>query len=155
MQRALKKIADGVGLRCRHAGAARMSCERHLLATGSRRRTRSTGRIRGYHSVSQTVAAPNEVTPDQFGRYIELALRQGFRFVPASPIARSGGGPTDLAMAFDDGWSSALTEVAPILRDPSIPWTLFVVSGWSDHVSDWAKGTILTWHDIGSEARGA
>lgn len=54
----------------------------------------------------------------------------------------------DLAITFDDGWTSVLSEAAPILRDYGIPWLLFVVTSWSDHQSAWAKEFILPWRDI-------
>lgn len=54
----------------------------------------------------------------------------------------------DLAITFDDGWTSVLSEAAPILRDYGIPWLLFVVTSWSDHQSAWSKEFILPWRDI-------
>jgi peptidoglycan/xylan/chitin deacetylase (PgdA/CDA1 family) len=54
----------------------------------------------------------------------------------------------DLAITFDDGWTSVLSEAAPILREHNIPWLLFVVTSWSDHRSRWAKEFIMPWRDI-------
>jgi peptidoglycan/xylan/chitin deacetylase (PgdA/CDA1 family) len=54
----------------------------------------------------------------------------------------------DLAITFDDAWSSVLSKAAPILRDYNIPWLLFVVSSWSDHQSAWAREAVLHWRDI-------
>ena len=111
-------------------------------------RARSSGRILCYHSIGQAASGVNDVRPKQFCRQIELALRSGFRFVPPPQIALRGGNPTDLAITFDDGWTSVLSAAAPILRDYNIPWLLFVVSGWSDHRSGWAKEFILPWRNI-------
>jgi peptidoglycan/xylan/chitin deacetylase (PgdA/CDA1 family) len=150
MKKALKKI-HATGLRRQDVAAARMYCERHWLATtaGARRaRTRSTGRILCYHSIGQPASGVNDVTPERFCRQIKLALRCGFRFVSASEIARTGGDPMDLAITFDDGWTSVLSEAAPILRDYDIPWLIFVVTSWSDHRSAWSKEFILPWRDI-------
>jgi peptidoglycan/xylan/chitin deacetylase (PgdA/CDA1 family) len=63
-------------------------------------------------------------------------------------IAHGGGDPMDLAITFDDGWTSVLSEAHPILRDYNIPWLLFVVTSWSDHQSAWAREFILHWRDI-------
>jgi peptidoglycan/xylan/chitin deacetylase (PgdA/CDA1 family) len=151
MKKALKKIVRATGLRRRDVAAARMFCERHLLATATGARSapaRSTGRILCYHSVGQAASGVNDVRPKQLRRQIELALSLGFRFVPAEQIARTGGGPMDLAITFDDGWTSVLSEAAPILREYSIPWLLFLVTSWSDHQSNWTKEFILPWRVI-------
>jgi peptidoglycan/xylan/chitin deacetylase (PgdA/CDA1 family) len=146
--RALKKIIRVTGLSRRHIAAARMYCERQWLATTATAVARSTGRILCYHSIGQAAAGVNDVKPEQFCRHIELALRLGFRLVPPGQIARTGGTPMDLAITFDDGWTSVLSEAAPILRDYGIPSLLFVVSSWSDHQSPWAKKFILPWREL-------
>lgn len=149
MKKALKKIIRATGIRRPHIAATRMFCERHLLATTSTKsRARHAGRILCYHSIGQAASGVNDVRPKQFCHQIELALRSGFRFVPPAQIARTGGGPMDLAITFDDGWTSVLSEAAPILRDYGIPWLLFVVTSWSDHQSAWSKEFILPWRDI-------
>jgi peptidoglycan/xylan/chitin deacetylase (PgdA/CDA1 family) len=149
MKETIKKIVRTTGLQRRHVAAARMYCERHFLAaTKAARPARSRGRILCYHSIGQAVSGVNDVKPRRFCRQIELALRSGFRFVPATQIARTGGSPMELAITFDDGWTSVLSEAAPILRDHDIPWLLFVVTSWSDHQSSWAKEFILPWRDI-------
>ncbi|MDP3737111.1 MAG: polysaccharide deacetylase family protein [Hyphomonadaceae bacterium] len=90
----------------------------------------------------------NDVTPQQFRRHIELALNAGYRFVPASQIAKTGGAAKDLAITFDDGLKSVLTEAAPILKEYGLPWTFFPVSEWSDARHAFGDGVVLTWHDI-------
>jgi peptidoglycan/xylan/chitin deacetylase (PgdA/CDA1 family) len=146
MKKVLKKVVQASGLRRHHVAAARMYCERNWLAMTTR--ARLTGRILCYHSIGQAVAGVNDVKPEQFRRHIELALQRGFRFVPAAQIARTGGAPTELAVTFDDAWSSTSSVAAPILKDYDIPWSLFVVANWSDHRTDWAKEFILPWRDL-------
>src|ERR1700683_1249478 len=104
MNEVAKNIIRATGLRRRHVAAARMYCERHLLATrvdARSARTRAAGRILCYHSVGQTASGVNNVEPEQFRRQIELAVRSGFRFVSPEHIARTGGEPKDLAITFD------------------------------------------------------
>ncbi len=152
MKKTLKRIIKATGLRRPHIAAARMFCERHSLAAraGARStRVRSTGRILCYHSIGQAATGVNDVTPARFRRQIELALRSGFRFVPATEIARTGGGPKDLAITFDDAWSSVSSQAAPILRDYGIPWSVFAVTKWSDHVEPWSRDLILPWQELG------
>jgi peptidoglycan/xylan/chitin deacetylase (PgdA/CDA1 family) len=147
MIKGLKKILRTAGLKRSRLAAMRMYGERHWLAS-TRSRTRSIGRILCYHSIGQRAGDVNDVTLKQFRRHIDLALRLGFRFVPAEQIARTGGTSKDLAVTFDDGWTSVLSDAAPILRDHDIPWLLFIVSSWSDHQSVWAKEFILPWRQI-------
>jgi peptidoglycan/xylan/chitin deacetylase (PgdA/CDA1 family) len=151
MKKTVKAIVRATGLRRHHVAAARMFCERHWLATKSGVRSadnRPTGRILCYHSIGQVAAGVNDVKPEHFRRHIELAFRLGYRFVPAAEIARTGGTPNDLAVTFDDAWTSVLSEAAPVLREYDIPWLLFVVSRWSDHRSAWTRQHILPWRDI-------
>src|SRR4051794_31406587 len=109
-----------------------MCCERNVLATFGaafgRGDPRNTGRILCYHSIGQPLWGVNDVSPKQFRRHLELALKAGWRFVPAAEIVRTGGGPKDLAITFDDGLKSVLTNAAPILAEYDVPWSLFVVS---------------------------
>src|SRR5271154_1498214 len=114
MNKTVKRVIHATGLRRHRIAAARMYCERHLLATaaGGRSRARSTGRILCYHSIGQSSGGVNDVEPKRLRRQIELALRSGFHFVPAAQIAQTGGRPLDLAITFDDGWASVLTEAA-------------------------------------------
>jgi peptidoglycan/xylan/chitin deacetylase (PgdA/CDA1 family) len=143
----VKSLARTVGLTRPRVAAARMACERTTLAVGKPRRSRPGGRILCYHSVGQPECGVNDVTPVRFRRQIELALRLGYRFVPAADIAEGRGGARDLAITFDDGWHSVRSAAAPILRDHGIPWTLFIVSGWLEK-PETGPPNILGWRDI-------
>jgi peptidoglycan/xylan/chitin deacetylase (PgdA/CDA1 family) len=118
------------------------------LAAIRPRRERSQGRILCYHSVGQPLWGVNDVSPRQFRRHIELALEAGYRIVPASEIARTGGGPKDLAITFDDGLKSVLTNAAPILAEYDAPWSLFVVSDWAEGQHAWDADVMLSWSEI-------
>lgn len=148
MKQALKQVVRASGLRREHIAAGRLCCERHLLATFGRPRKRWVGRILCYHSIGQPQFGVNDVSEKNFRRHIEMALNAGHRFVPASEIARGGGGPKDLAITFDDGLKSVRTIAAPILRDYSIPWTFFPVSEWSDKKHAWCEDLVMDWADM-------
>ncbi|MFT3723042.1 MAG: polysaccharide deacetylase family protein [Hyphomonadaceae bacterium] len=148
VKQALKKIVRATGIERKQVAAARMCCERHLLAAVGRSRKRWIGRILCYHSIGQEEWGINDVTDKQFRRHIELALKAGYRFVPASEIARTGGGPKDLAITFDDGMKSVATAAAPILKDYGLPWTFFPVSEWSDAKGPWSNDMVMDWRDI-------
>jgi peptidoglycan/xylan/chitin deacetylase (PgdA/CDA1 family) len=148
MKEPLKRAFRSVGLRKSTLAAARMCCERHVLATVKRPTERAVGRILCYHSVGQRAWGVNDVEPERFRRHIEQALELGFRFVPASEIVRTGGTSKELAITFDDGMKSVATVAAPVLATYQIPWTVFVVSDWCDQKSSWDPETILDWRDV-------
>lgn len=148
MKQALKNLVRKTGLERRHVEAARMYGERHALALAAPRRARERGRILCFHSVGQPEFGVNDVPPDRFRRHIELALELGYRFVPPGEIARNGGGAMDLAVSFDDALKSVLTEAGPILREHNIPYTVFVVSEWSEQPLEWQKEKVLSWDEL-------
>jgi peptidoglycan/xylan/chitin deacetylase (PgdA/CDA1 family) len=152
MKDRLKRLARAVGLRRARIAAARMYVERHGLASFGRGRRRNRGRILCYHSVGQAWMGVNDVTPAQFRRHIEIALAAGYRFVPASHIARTGGTASELAITFDDALTSVRTQAAPILRSNGIPWSVFVISGWAEQKDDFAKEQVLGWGELGALA---
>jgi peptidoglycan/xylan/chitin deacetylase (PgdA/CDA1 family) len=126
-----------------------MYCERQALASFASRHFKPFGRLLCYHSVGQPDLGVNDCSPRRFRRHIELAIRQGYRFVPAAQIARGGGAPRDLSITFDDGWRSALTTAAPVLGEYQIPWTLFVTTGLVDSPSEWHQSRMLRWNELG------
>jgi len=144
----LKRGLRSVGISRSRVAAARMLAERLALSVArrGRPRNRSEGRILCYHSVGQPEYGVNDVSPARFRRQLELALRQGYRFVPADVIARGGGEARDLAVTFDDATSSCGTHAAEILADYSIPWTVFVVAGWTERAA--GNGSIMSWTEI-------
>ncbi|MEQ9505750.1 MAG: polysaccharide deacetylase family protein [Hyphomonas sp.] len=120
-----------------------------MLAALPGARRRYVGRILCYHSLGQKEWGTNDVTPDMFRGHIERALNAGFRFVHASEIAKTGGGPKDLAITFDDGLSTVMTVAAPILKEYGLPWTFFPVSNWAEGIH-WMpdNDAFLSWRDI-------
>ena len=148
MKQILKGLARRAGLNRARVASARTCCERNVLATIGKRPARASGRILCYHSIGQPLWGVNDVSPGQFRRHLELALRAGYRVVPASEIVRTGGGPKELAVTFDDGLKSVLTTAAPILAEYGVPWSLFVVSGWADQQHPWGDDVMLRWDEI-------
>lgn len=141
-------MAHAVGVDRKRFAAARMCCERHVLAWTGRARRRYVGRILCYHTVGQEEWGTNDVTPSQLRRHIEMALEAGYRFVPASEIATTGGGAKDLAITFDDGLKSVATNAAPIMKEYGLPWTFFPVSDWADQKVEWISPLVMDWRDI-------
>ena len=127
---------------------ARMYCERQALASLGSRRLKSTGRLLCYHSIGQPDLGVNDCSPTRLRGHIELAIRRGFRFVPAAQIARGDGSSYDLSITFDDGWKSVLTVAAPLLSEYQIPWTLFVTTGLIESSSEWHRSRMLEWSEL-------
>jgi peptidoglycan/xylan/chitin deacetylase (PgdA/CDA1 family) len=125
-----------------------MCCERHWLATFGRARQRVVGRILCYHTVGQPEWGVNDVTPTQFRRHLELALNAGFRFAPASEIAKGNTDPKTLAITFDDGLKSVATHAAPILKDYGLPWSFFPVTDWCEGREPWISDLVMSWSDV-------
>lgn len=148
MLKTAKTLVRSVGVTRERVAPVRMCCERHAIAAFGRPHKRYIGRILCYHSIGQSEWGVNDVTPQKFRRQIELALDAGYRFVPAIDLAKNGGGEKDLAITFDDGLKSVLTEAAPILKEYGLPWTFFPVSEWSDNRHAFGDDFILTWRDI-------
>jgi peptidoglycan/xylan/chitin deacetylase (PgdA/CDA1 family) len=141
-------LARRVGVRRIHVSTARLFCERAVLAARRSREVRSTGRILCYHSVGQRFMGVNDVAPERFREQIRWALDQGYQFVPAAEIARTGGNPKHLAITFDDATSSVLSNALPILREFGVPATVFVVTSWADHEEAWQRESFLGWQGI-------
>lgn len=145
---AVKGLARSAGLRRSTVASVRMRVERTTMATRGPAGSRPGGRILAYHTVGTPSWGVNDVTPARFRRQLELARREGHRFVPAVEIARTGGEPGDLAVTFDDGMVSVARHAAPILRDLGIPWTLFVVTGWADGAHGFGDDLVLGWDGL-------
>lgn len=142
----VRRVLRRAGVTRRRAANLRMCCERPLLATKNRGRSRRS-RILCYHSVGTPEWGVNDVSPRRFARQAELALADGWRFVPATELATDPG-EGKLAVTFDDGIASVLHNAAPILREYRIPWTMFAVTGWTDGDHEWGPGTVLGWRDL-------
>jgi peptidoglycan/xylan/chitin deacetylase (PgdA/CDA1 family) len=142
-----KSVARALGIRRRHLLEARLRYERVLLPAIRRRRRALTGRVLCYHSVGTQEWGVNDVPAAQFRSQLELALRLGYRFVPAATIASGLGRERDLAVTFDDGLGSVHDNAAPILAKLGIPWSLFVVCDWADGRHE-RRDLLMGWDEI-------
>jgi peptidoglycan/xylan/chitin deacetylase (PgdA/CDA1 family) len=144
----MKAVARRAGLRRASVAAFRMRAERAMLAATATRRKVSTGRVLAYHSVGTQQWGVNDVSQARFRAQLELALRMGYRFVPAAQVANGLASASDLAITFDDGLLTVASTAAPILAEYGIPWTLFVVTDWSDGRHDFGDGVVMGWTAI-------
>jgi peptidoglycan/xylan/chitin deacetylase (PgdA/CDA1 family) len=150
----MKAVARKAGIRRTSVAALRLHAERATLASVAARRPPSTGRVLCYHSIGTAKWGVNDVSPQRFREQLEVALRLGYRFVPAASVAAGRGSVNDLAITFDDGLLSVATTAAPILADYRIPWTLFVVAGWADGRHRLGDGVVMGWAEVEQLAAG-
>jgi len=120
------------------------ACHTAVSRNGEARR----GRILAYHSIGTPQWGVNDVRPADFQRHLEIAADDGWTFAtPAEVIAEPD--KPQLALTFDDGLTSVLTNALPVLRHHGIPATAFVVSGWADGQSPaWARSLLLDWQGL-------
>jgi peptidoglycan/xylan/chitin deacetylase (PgdA/CDA1 family) len=126
----------------RLAVRGRLSVERWALAARAKGARQS--RILAYHSVGTPAWGVNDITPRDFERHLQIAVDDGWSFATPAQVLAEPDRPL-LALTFDDGATSVLTNAAPVLRHHGIPATAFLVTGWADgqhpdgydHVLDW------------------
>jgi peptidoglycan/xylan/chitin deacetylase (PgdA/CDA1 family) len=115
-----------------------------------------------YHSIDQS-GSPISVSPGTFRQHVEWLASGRVRVVRLDELLRVPEEEDAVALTFDDGFANFADEAAPLLREYSLPATIFVVS---DHVGgtnawggkddpmvptlplmDW--GAIAAWSDRG------
>lgn len=95
------------------------------------------------------------VTPKQFRRQIEFALKRGFSFQTISEyLSHENDRTKRIAITFDDGYKSVYDYAFPILKQFEIKATLFVIPGfvgqrntWDVNIG-WLKFDHLDWCEI-------
>jgi peptidoglycan/xylan/chitin deacetylase (PgdA/CDA1 family) len=137
------------------AAAGRLRVEREVLA---RRRSPSPSeraRVLAYHSVGTPSWGVNDLSPARFERHLQLAADEGYTFATPAEV-RAQPDRKLLAITFDDGVRSVLTNAAPVLRHHGIPWVMFVVTGWADGAHPTGHDLLLDWTEVAAtQAAGA
>lgn len=124
----------------------RIAVERWVLPA-LRRPGLAQGRILSYHAVGSPAWGSSDVSPRDFERHLQVAVDDGWSFAtPAEVIAD----PTakKLALTFDDGPTTLLTNALPVLRHHGVPATAFIVTGWADGRYHGAAGDVLDWSGV-------
>jgi peptidoglycan/xylan/chitin deacetylase (PgdA/CDA1 family) len=105
------------------------------------------GRILAYHSVGTRRWGVNDVTRRAFERHLQLAVDDGWTFATPAQVLADPDRP-QLALTFDDGVSSVLTNALPVLRHHGVPATAFIVTGWADGQDRFVEPYVLDWHGV-------
>jgi peptidoglycan/xylan/chitin deacetylase (PgdA/CDA1 family) len=106
------------------------------------------------------------ITPERLEAQIRYLQRRGYRFRTADELVEDGEpGPGTAVLTFDDGFRTALTDVAPLLERLGVRGTFYVspglfgeqhrqVSGEAGRLLDWDDGKALAeaGMDVGSHA---
>jgi peptidoglycan/xylan/chitin deacetylase (PgdA/CDA1 family) len=127
-----------------------MNAKRALCRLTPRREQRSL--ICVYHSVQPR--CPASIPTAEFRLHME-ALRKRCKTVPLEELLRrSDHGESGMAaVTFDDGFRNCYEEVFPVLQELSIPFTVFVTSGFIeagswDFSDEYRDVQALTWPQI-------
>jgi peptidoglycan/xylan/chitin deacetylase (PgdA/CDA1 family) len=124
----------------------RLEAERWALSVRDRGAV-TTGKILAYHSIGTPSWGVNDVRPADFERHLQIAADDGWSFAtPAEVIAHPE--RKQLAITFDDGVTSVLTNAVPVLRHHGIPSTMFAVSGWADGGRPDGHAEVLDWSGL-------
>lgn len=127
----------------------RLRAERWALA-GTRsigRTPAKRGRILAYHSVGTPEWGVNDVTPAAFERHLQIAVDDGWTFATPAQVLAEPDKP-QVALTFDDGPTSLLTNVVPVLRHHGIPATAFIITGWADGGHPLGHQLVLDWPGV-------
>jgi peptidoglycan/xylan/chitin deacetylase (PgdA/CDA1 family) len=117
-----------------------------------------------YHAVSARWHSPLAVRPEQLERQLDFVVRRGYRGTTFERAVTSPPAPRTVAVTFDDGFRSVLTEALPILESLGLPATVFVPTdfvGGDDPMSwpgidHWVGGPHereligMSWDELGS-----
>jgi peptidoglycan/xylan/chitin deacetylase (PgdA/CDA1 family) len=105
------------------------------------------GQILAYHSIGTPWWGLNDVTPRGFERHLQVAVDDGWSFTtPAEVLAHPD--RKQLALTFDDGPITVLTNAVPVLRHHAIPATAFIVTGWADGHHRHGYDLVLDWAGV-------
>jgi peptidoglycan/xylan/chitin deacetylase (PgdA/CDA1 family) len=115
-----------------------------------------------YHALSHTWPADLSVTPEAFAEQLARLAKAGYRGVTFSEAVRRQARGKEVAVTFDDAFTSVVTHAKPVLDELGWPGTIYAVTDFAEGgrplrwegVSQWADGPhhdeleSLDWDDL-------
>ena len=92
-----------------------------------------------YHGVSARWPSSLAITPEQLEQQLRFLVRRGYRGATFEQAVLSPSAARTLAVTFDDGYRSVLTQALPVLDSLGLPGTVFVVTDFvgQDRAMSW------------------
>lgn len=120
-----------------------------LLLCGCESRAAESGVVLMYHHVDGSTPAATSVSPAVFREQIEFLEREDVHVMPLLDLLdalAAGRAVPDrsVAISFDDGYRSVLTEALPLLEARGWPFTVFV----NTEAIDAGYGGYLSWDEL-------
>ncbi len=81
-----------------------------------------------YHAVSERWNADLSITPERLEHHLTTLVRRGYRGVTFTEAANGAPHSKAVAVTFDDGYRSVLTQAFPIMQELGLVGSVFVVS---------------------------
>jgi peptidoglycan/xylan/chitin deacetylase (PgdA/CDA1 family) len=119
---------------------------------GAKKAIPLTANVLGYHQFSRAGGVPSanpyNMSEATFTAEMQWLHENGYRVIPLSDLIRYLKGEIGLpnrsvVITIDDGYRSALTVAAPILKKYGYPWTFFI---YPDFVG--ASANAVTWQNL-------
>jgi peptidoglycan/xylan/chitin deacetylase (PgdA/CDA1 family) len=120
-----------------------------LLLAGCEARAAGNAVIFMYHHVDDDTPASTSVAPEVFAEQMRYLEREGFEVLPLIDLLDALAAGRELpdrsvAITFDDGYRSVLTEALPVLESRGWPFTVFV----NTEAIDEDYGGYLSWQEL-------
>jgi peptidoglycan/xylan/chitin deacetylase (PgdA/CDA1 family) len=112
-----------------------------------------------HHVTPGRAWSPLAVSASALRRRLSELKRAGYRFVPLAEVGPEGPPSGAVAVTADDGYSSQVTYLRPLLAELGVPWTVFVLVGTLGSGNGWdvpgvaPRDRHLTSNDVESLAR--
>jgi peptidoglycan/xylan/chitin deacetylase (PgdA/CDA1 family) len=100
-----------------------------------------------YHAVSPTWTAPLAVTPAQLRDHITALLARGYAPMTFCDAIAGRRSQRAMAVTFDDGYRSVMTQARPILDELGVPATVFIPTAHIDRPQPMRWSGIGQWLD--------
>ena len=92
-----------------------------------------------HHAIDDSWPAELSVTPDNFGRQLDLLLERGYQATTFTEAVLSPRAARMVAITFDDGFRSVIELAFPLLRERGLVATVFIPTSFvdADHAASW------------------